>query len=375
MSDETRPAPEHFLTLIRQQQRGRLKIYLGFAAGVGKTYEMLQEGHRLKRRGVDVVIGLVETHGRAETIALIADLQQVARRKIEFHGVTLEEMDLDAILARKPSVVLVDELAHTNAPGSRNQKRYQDIDELLQAGINVISTLNIQHLESLYDVVERAIGVKVKERVPDYILSMADQLVNVDVSAEDLRERLQQGKVYPKERIDTALSNFFTQTNLTRLREMALEEIAHRLDRRQTTQNDDDRMGGSERVMVCLSSASPSAEQLLRKTARLADRLSAPWYAVYIQTPNEELHRIDAATQRRITNTLTLTQQMGGTPMTFKGRDVVSTVAAFAAEYGITHIVIGRSKRPWFRRLVGQSVLEGLLQAIPGADVIVVGER
>jgi two-component system sensor histidine kinase KdpD len=375
MSDETRPAPEHFLTLIRQQQRGRLKIYLGFAAGVGKTYEMLQEGHRLKRRGVDVVIGLVETHGRAETIALIGDLEQVPRRKIEFHGVTLEEMDLDAILARKPSVCLVDELAHTNAPGSRNQKRYQDIDELLQAGINVISTLNIQHLESLYDVVERAIGVKVKERVPDYILAMADQLVNVDVSAEDLRERLQQGKVYPKERIDTALQNFFTQTNLTRLREMALEEIAHRLDRRQTTQDGDDRRGGSERVMVCLSSASPSAEQLLRKAARLADRLSAPWYAVYIQTPNEELHRIDAATQRRITNTLTLTQQMGGTPMTFKGRDVVSTVAAFAAEYGITHIVMGRSKRPWFRRLLGQSVLEGLLQAIPSVDVIVVGER
>jgi two-component system sensor histidine kinase KdpD len=375
MADETRPAPEHFLTLIRQQQRGRLKIYLGFAAGVGKTYEMLQEGHRLKRRGVDVVIGLVETHGRAETIALIGDLPQVPRRKIEFHGVTLEEMDLDAILARRPSVVLVDELAHTNAPGSRNQKRYQDVDELLQAGINVISTLNIQHLESLYDVVERAIGVKVKERIPDYILSMADQLVNVDVSAEDLRERLQQGKVYPKERIDTALQNFFTQTNLTRLREMALEEIAHRLDRRQSTQEGDDGMGGSERVMVCLSSASPSAEQLLRRAARLADRLSAPWYAVYIQTPNEELHRIDAATQRRITNTLTLTQQMGGTPMTFKGRDVVSTVAAFAAEYGITHIVMGLSKRPWFRRVFGQSVLEGLLHAIPRVDVIVVGER
>ncbi len=370
-----RPPPEHFLSLIRQQQRGRLKIYLGFAAGVGKTYEMLQEGHRLKRRSVDVVIGLVETHGRAETIALIADLEQVPRRKIEFHGVTLEEMDLDAILARKPNVVLVDELAHTNAPGSRNQKRYQDVDELLQAGINVISTLNIQHLESLYDVVERAIGVKVKERVPDYILSMADQLVNVDVSAEDLRERLQQGKVYPKERIDTALHNFFTQANLTRLREMALEEIAHRLDRRQTTQADDNRMGGSERVMVCLSSASPSAEQLLRKAARLADRLSAPWYAVYIQTPNEELHRIDAATQRRIANTLTLTQQMGGTPMTFKGRDVVSTVSAFATEYGITHIVMGRSKRPWFRRWFGQSVLEGLLAAIPRVDVIVVGER
>ena len=265
MPDETRPAPEHFLTLIRQQ-RGRLKIYLGFAAGVGKTYEMLQEGHRLKRRGVDVAIGLVETHGRAETIALIADLEQVPRRKIEFHAVTLEEMDLDAILVRKPSVILVDELAHTNAPGSRNQKRYQDVDEILQAGINVISTLNIQHLESLYDVVERAIGVKVKERVPDYILAMADQIVNVDVSAEDLRERLQQGKVYSKERIETALPNFFTQTNLTRLREMALEEIAHRLDRRQNQKDGEDSQGARN------GSWSASVRQVHRPSSCFAKR-------------------------------------------------------------------------------------------------------
>ncbi|HTI51072.1 MAG TPA: universal stress protein, partial [Planctomycetaceae bacterium] len=222
-------------------------------------------------------------------------------------------------------------------------------------------------------LVEKSIGVKVKERVPDYVLGMADQLVNVDVSAEDLRERLQMGKVYPKERIDTALENFFTQVNLTRLRELALEEVAHRLDRRRTTQEVGESHGGSERVMVCLSSGSPNAEPLLRKGARLADRLSAPWYAVYIQTPREELHRIDAATQRRISNTLTLTQQMGGTPMTFKGSSVVSTIAAFAEEYGITHIVIGRTRRPWYRRWFGQPVLEGLLHAVPGIDVVVMG--
>ncbi|MBS0266281.1 MAG: universal stress protein [Planctomycetes bacterium] len=372
---DQRPPPEHFLSLIRQQQRGRLKIYLGFAAGVGKTYEMLQEGHRLKKRGVDVVIGIVETHGRAETAAMVGELEQVPRRKLEFHGVTLEEMDLDSLLLRRPSVALVDELAHTNAPGSRFAKRYQDVEELLQAGINVISTLNIQHLESLYDLVERAVGVKVKERVPDYILGMADQLVNVDVSAEDLRERLQQGKIYPTERIPTALNNFFTQANLTRLREMALEEIAHRLDRRRIDQEGGSRLGGSERVMVCLSSGSPSAEQLLRRAARLADRLGAPWYAVYIQTPREELHRIDAATQRRISNTLTLTQQMGGTPMTFKGSDVVSTAAAFAQEYGITHVIIGRTQQPWYQRWLGKSVLDGLVAALPKVDVIVVGSR
>lgn len=374
-TDDARPAPEHFLSLIRQQSRGRLKIYLGFAAGVGKTYEMLLEGNRLKRRGVDVVIGVVETHGRAETVAQIGELEVFPRRQIEFHGVTIEEMDLDGLIARRPGVVLVDELAHTNAPGSRNAKRYQDIDDLLRAGINVISTLNIQHLESLYDLVEKSIGVKVKERVPDYVLGMADQLVNVDVSAEDLRERLQAGKVYPKERIDTALDNFFTQVNLTRLRELALEEVAHRLDRRRTTQETGESQGASERVMVCLSSGSPSAEQLLRKGGRLADRLGAPWYAVYIQTPSEEMHRIDAATQRRINNTLTLTQQMGGTPMTFKGADVVSTIAAFAAEYGITHIVIGRTQRPRYRRWFGQPILEGLLRAVPGVDVLVAGSQ
>jgi two-component system sensor histidine kinase KdpD len=369
----TTATPEHFLNLIRQQQRGRLKIYLGFAAGVGKTYDMLQEGNRLRRQGVNVVIGIVETHGRSETLAQVGELEQIPRRQIEYRGVVLEEMDLDAILNRRPAVVLVDELAHTNAPGSRNAKRYQDIEELLRAGINVISTLNIQHLESLYDMVEKATGVKVKERVPDYVLGMADQLVNVDLSAEDLRERLQAGKIYPAERIDRALENFFTQLNLTRLREFALEEIAHRLDRRRSAGQEDTTQGSTARVMVCLSSRGPNVEHLLRKGARLADRYSAPWYAVYIQTPQEDLPRIDAATQRQITNTLTLVQQLGGMPMTFKGGDVVSTVAAFVKEYGITHVLLGRTQQPWYRQLYRRSVLDRLLHAIPDVDVLVVG--
>src|SRR5439155_21677961 len=201
-------------------------------------------------------------------------------------------------------VALVDELAHTNAPDSRNAKRYQDIQELLQAGTHVISTLNIQHLESLYDIVEQATGVKVKERVPDYVLGMADQLVNVDLSAEDLRERLQGGKIYPQERIDRALANFFTQENLTRLREIALGEIAHTLDRRRREQKDGDEAGGGYGVMVCLSSRSPNPDALLRKGARLADRLGARWYAVYIQTPAESMEKVDAATQRHIGNTM-----------------------------------------------------------------------
>jgi two-component system sensor histidine kinase KdpD len=369
--DENRPTPEHFLTLIRQQQRGRLKVYLGFAAGVGKTYEMLQEAHRLKRQAVDIVIGVVETHGRAETAALVEGLEQVPCRRIEYRGVHLDEMDLDAILARHPTIALVDELAHTNAPGSRNAKRYQDIEDLLRAGINVISTLNIQHLESLYDLVEKATGVKVKERIPDYVLGMADQLVNVDLSAEDLRERLLTGKVYPQARIQPALENFFTPANLTRLRELALGEIAHLLDRKQRESNGEER-SVADRVMVCISSRSPNAEALLRKGARLANRMNAPLYAVYVQTPHESMEHVDAALQRQVTNALTLAEQFGGVPMTFKGADVVSTIAAFVKEYGITHILIGRSQRPWYRRWFGPSILDRIMREIHGVDIIVV---
>jgi two-component system sensor histidine kinase KdpD len=370
-STEDRPSPERFLALIREQQRGRLKVYLGFAAGVGKTYEMLQEGQRLKKQGVDVVVGIVETHGRAETAALVGELEPVPRRRIEYRGVVLEELDLDALLKRRPQVALVDELAHTNAPDSRNAKRYQDVQDLLQAGIHVISTLNIQHLESLYDLVESCTGVKVKERVPDYILAQADQIVNVDLSAEDLQERLRSGKIYPRERIDSALTNFFTEDNLTRLREMALDEIRHLLDRRRQTQNAE-APTPSGRVMVCLSSRSPNPHVLLRKGARLADRMHAPWYAVYIKTPKEDLLRVEAATQRRIADTLALAHQLGAVPLSYAGANFADAVAAFVREYGITQILLGRTQRPWYRRWFGQSPLDRLLRVVRGVDVLLV---
>jgi two-component system, OmpR family, sensor histidine kinase KdpD len=373
-SGEMQSKPELFLDLIRRQQRGRLKIYLGFAAGVGKTYDMLQEGNRLRRQGVDVVIGYVEPHARPETIAQIGELEQVPRRRIEYRGIVLEEMDADAVIARRPTIALVDELAHTNAPGSRNPKRYQDVEDLLREGISVITTLNIQHLESLHDIVQRATGVRVKERIPDYVVTMADQIVNVDLSAEDLRERLESGKIYPQERIQTAMENFFTPEKLTQLRELAMEEIAFRLDRhrREEGRRTGQAASGSERVMVCLSSRSPRADYLLRKAARIADRMGAPWYAVYVQTPRESPENIDAATQRRIGNNLDLARQLGGTPLPFKGSELVSTIDAFVKEYGITHIVLGRSRRPWYRRWFGQSILDRLLQTVPGVDVVVV---
>jgi two-component system sensor histidine kinase KdpD len=347
---------------------------MGFAAGVGKTYEMLQEGSRLLRQGIEVVIGYVEAHARPETIAQIGDLEQLPRRKVEYRGIVLEEMDLDAVIARRPTIALVDELAHTNAPGSRNPKRHQDVEEIIRAGISVITTLNIQHLESLHEMVERATGIRVKERIPDYVVAMADQIVNVDLSAEDLLERLKAGKIYALDRVQTAMENFFTPEKLTQLRELAMEEIAFRLDRhrQKEEQRSGEKTSASERVMVCLSSRSPNADAMLRKASRIALRLSAPWYAVYIQTPREALEQIDSATQRMISTNLELAGQLGGASMVFKGTDLVSTIASFAKEYGITHIILGRTRRPWHRRWFGQSVLERLLQTIPGVDVIVV---
>jgi two-component system sensor histidine kinase KdpD len=371
-TDAGRPSAERFLALIREQQRGRLKVYLGFAAGVGKTYEMLQEGHRLKRQGVDVVIGLVETHGRADTAELIGDLEQVPRRRTEYRGVVLEEMDVDAVLRRRPQVALVDELAHTNAPGSRNAKRYQDVLELLDAGVHVITTMNVQHLESLYDLIEQFTGVKVKERVPDYVLAQADQVVNVDVSAEDLQERLRAGKVYPAERIDSALGNFFKAANLTRLREMTLDEVRLLLDRRRQQQAEAQTPGSLGRVLVCLSSGSPAPHVLLRKGARLAERLHAPWYAVYVRTPREDPAHVDAATQRRLADALALANQLGAVPLQYVGPDFASAVAEVVKEYGITQVVLGRTQRPWYQRWFGLSPLDSLLRAVPGVDVVLV---
>ena len=274
-----------FLRLIRRSQRGKLKIYLGYGAGVGKTWQMLREGHRLKKEGVDVVVGLVETHGRKETAELIEGLEVIPRRQVQYRGITIEEMDLEAVLARRPEVALVDELAHTNVPGSKNPKRYQDVENLLAAGLHVISTLNIQHLESLYDIVETRIGVKVHERIPDSVLAEADEIVNVDLAPEDLLRRLREGKIYPQERVSTALENFFKRGNLDQLRELTLRELASQIDLKHRTETEEEHDTVPDQVMVCLSSRGPNTAVLLRYGSRLAGRLNTNWYAVYVQTP------------------------------------------------------------------------------------------
>jgi two-component system, OmpR family, sensor histidine kinase KdpD len=366
-----------FLQMIRRSERGRLKIYLGYGPGVGKTYQMLSEAHRLKKEGIDIVVGLVETHGRAETEKLIDGLELVPRRKVEYRGIIIEEMDVDAVIARHPQVVVVDELAHTNVPGSRNTKRYQDVQDILAAGIHVISALNIQHLESLYNTVEQLVGVKVRERIPDSVLAEADQVVNIDLAAEDLQHRLKEGKIYPRERVASSLENFFTSSNLEHLRELTLRELASQLDfkRREVhTETASNGRGAPDQIMVCLSSRGPNSARLLRFASRLAGRLNRNWYAVYVQTPSEEPTVIDAKTQRLLADTLTLANQLGATVFTFKGQDVADTILRFAYEYRVGQVVIGRPRHiPWWKRLMGSdSVAEELIHRSKGVTIVVV---
>ena len=366
-----------FLQMIRRSARGRLKIYLGYSAGVGKTYQMLQEGHRLKSDGIDIVIGLLETHGREAIVELAKGLDAVPRRRLDFHGIVVEEMDVDAVLARKPQVALIDELAHTNAPGSRNAKRFEDILDILAAGIHVISTLNVQHLESLFNIVETATGVKVRERIPDSVLAEADQIVDVDLATEDLRKRLEEGKIYPPDRVAAALANFFVPSNLEKLRELTLRELASQIDLRRREAEADEASAAADQVMVCLSSHGPNSEKLLRYGSRLAGRLNRNWYAVYVQTPAEEATVIDAGVQRMLSDTLTLAKQLGAVVFTYKGESVVETILGFAREYRVGHIVVGKSsRRPFLKRLGRRKdVVERLIAAARGVTVIVVDPR
>lgn len=368
---------DNFLRIIRHSDRGKLKIYLGYCAGVGKTYQMLQEARRLKENGIDIVVGFVETHGREETEALLEGLEIIPRKKLDYRGIVIEEMDLDAVLMRKPVVVLVDELAHTNIPGIGNSKRYQDIEDILNAGIHVISTLNVQHLESLYGTVERVTGVKMRERVPDRIVMDADQVVNIDVSIEDLRQRICEGKVYIHEHIEIALENFFRSSNLQQLRELTLRELAAQIDLRQRDTLDEQIPSAPDQVMVCLSSRGPNSETLLRYASRLAGRLNRNWYALYVQTPFEDPTVIDAETQRILSGTLTLAKQLGSMVFTYKGENIPDTIIRFAREYRVGHIVIGNSLplSRWQQIKGKKTVVEYLLENADGITVVVLDTR
>ncbi|WP_257459404.1 sensor protein KdpD [Archangium lipolyticum] len=373
----TRRRAEDFLELVARGRRGRLKLYIGFAAGVGKTYRMLEESHALRKRGVDVVLGFVETHGRSETAALVEGLEVVPRKVFTYRDVAVEEMDLDAVLARKPQVAVVDELAHTNVPVCRNRKRYQDVEELLAAGINVIGAFNVQHLESLNDLVERATGIRVRETIPDSFLKSADQVVNLDLAVEDLHERLKAGRIYAPDKVQHALESFFQQENLSTLRELALREVAESLDRatgnRARPGAEPQQMGGGwGRLMVALSSSPPHAATLLRRGSRMAGRLNTDWFVVYVETPGEAPHLIDAEAQRHLLTNIEMAKELGAEVVRLKGKDPVTALLDFARSHGVGHIIVGRSRQPWWRRVMGLASDVRLLREGEGFDIHVV---
>lgn len=372
---------DDFLQLVRRHARGRLKVYIGSAAGVGKTYRMLTEAHELRKRGVDVVVGFVEPHGRAETEARIGDLEVVPRKLVEYRGVTLSEMDVDALIVRHPEVAIVDELAHTNLPGSKHGKRWEDVLELLDSGINVISAVNVQHLESLNDVVQRTLGVSVRETVPDWVVARADQVINIDLSAEDLRQRLIDGKIYDPSKVRAALENFFTEENLSTLRELALREVASSVDR--TREHIVQREGASpsasnaarqtaDRILVAMSSDPPRTASLLRKASRIAGRLNSDWYCVYVQTPDEKADRIDSAIQRRLVDNIQMAQNLGAEVVKLEGDDVALAITRFAAQKGVSLLIAGQSTRSRWYRLRHGSVVKRLINNNVGLDVLVV---
>ena len=367
---DARPSALSVLARQEQAQQARLRLYIGAAPGVGKTYQMLEEAHLLKRQGADIVIGFIEPHGRAETEALIADLERVPLKRIIYRGVTLSEMDVDAVIARKPAVAIVDELAHTNAPGSKNHKRFEDVLDLLDQNISVITAVNVQHLESLNDAIARITGVRVRETIPDHFLRRADEVVNIDVSVDTLRTRLRQGKIYNVEKIEQALANFFRKGNLSALRELALRQVAE--DQAAKAHDYREREGLEqapipERVMVCITSRD-NAKKLLRTGSRIAGRLASDWYAVYVETPK----RVSPADQTMLLENIKLAEELGGKVIKLKSRRVADALIDFARREGITHVVFGQSARSRWDILLRGSVINRFLEEVRDATVQVV---
>ncbi|MBV9758481.1 MAG: sensor histidine kinase KdpD [Alphaproteobacteria bacterium] len=371
--DDQRPSPDALLRAAQRSERGRLKIFLGAAPGVGKTYEMLSAAQAKRREGVDVAAGIVETHGRKETEALLADLPAVPRRQVEYRGRLLEEMDIDAILARRPALVLVDELAHTNAPGSRHPKRFMDVEELLAAGIDVYTTLNIQHVESLNDVVARITRIRVRETVPDSVVDRADEVELIDLTPEDLIQRLNDGKVYIPQQAERAVQHYFKPGNLTALRELALRRTAQRVDEQMLDYMRSHAIEGpwpaGERVMVCVE-AGATATALVRHAKRLADQLKAPWLALNVETPRAL--RGDEAERNRVAAAMRLAQQLGAETVSLPGQDVAETIVEYARANNVTHLIVGKPRRPRWSQLLFGSVAQQLIGRAGGINVHII---
>jgi two-component system sensor histidine kinase KdpD len=370
-----RPSPESLLQMVRETERAKLRIYIGAAAGVGKTYQMLKDTHALRKQGVDVVLAIVETHGRAETDEQIKDLEIVPPKKIEYRGTIFDEMDLDGVIERKPTVAIVDELAHTNIAGAKNQKRYEDVLELLDNGISVITAVNIQHIESLNDAIARTTNVQVRETIPDCFFSRADEIIDVDVSVDTLRTRLRQGKIYSVEKIEQSLNNFFRKGNLAALRELALRQVAQY----QSAQDHEyrEREGLEqpvipEKVMVCMASRG-SAKKLLRVGARIAGRLAdGDWVAVYVETSGEQVGRIQPEAYAALQENIRFAETLGAKIVKLKSNYVADALLKFARENGITHVIFGQSARSRLEIIWKGSIINRFLREVKDAAVHVI---
>jgi two-component system sensor histidine kinase KdpD len=377
---EYRPDPDTLLAHVqgeeRQKHRGKLKIFLGYIAGVGKTYEMLQAAHLRKNEGIDVKIGYIETHGRPETEALVEGLPLIPRKMVSYRNVTIPEMDLDAVLMAHPNLVLVDELAHTNAPDSRHPKRYVDIEELLDAGIDVYTTLNIQHVESLNDVVAQVTGVTVKETIPDRVIDEATEIELVDLAPPELLQRLREGKVYVPDMAARAIEQFFNEGNLYALRELALRRAAERVDNQMLAWMQTRAIPGpwaaGESLLICVGPG-PLSERLVRTARRQADRMNAPWSAIYVETPSH--HRLSKEAKEQVSRTLQLAEKLGATATSVFGINVANTVIEYARKHNITRIIIGKTLRPRWQEFVFGSVVDQLIHNSGTIDVYVISSE
>jgi len=360
---------QHFLDLIKKSRRGKFKVYIGMSAGVGKTFRMLQEAHTLIRNGIDVKIGYIETHRRAETHALLEGLPVVPRRSIFYKGKELEEMDVQAIINLRPEVVIVDELAHTNIEGSKNEKRWQDVLDILSAGINVISAVNIQHIESLNDDVKEITGIEVRERIPDSVLAQADEVVNIDLTADELIARLREGKIYTADKIDAALNNFFKGDQILQLRELALKEVASQVERKVESEVTKPNALRHEKFLACISSNDKTAKTVIRKTARLANYYNSKWYLLYVQVPNENSNKIALDKQRHLINNFKLATELGAEIIRIENTSVAKTIAQVALERRITTICIGKPHLNLIKVILATTVFNELLKHLSSNDI------
>lgn len=366
---EPNPPGDYFLDLIRKSRRGKFKIYIGMSAGVGKTYRMLVETRMLLSNGIDIQIGYVETHGRKETAILLEGLNVIPRRKLFYKGKELEEMDLQSILNLHPEVVVVDELAHTNIEGSKNEKRWQDVMDILAEGINVISAVNIQHLESLNSEIESITGIKIGERIPDKVLQLADEVVNIDLTADELIARLKEGRIYEPDKIETALAHFFRPERLLMLREIALKEVAAQVERKIQQEVPKNSQPREENLLVCISSNADTARKLIRKGARLASYYRSNWFVLYVQRRKEHGDLIALSAQRHLINNFKLATELGGEVIRVQQENVALAIVDTAQQKGITTICIGKPHLNLWKVILNTNIFNQLLQKLSQSEI------